>query len=77
MTEFRDSGRLDPLPGPGPVAPSIPRAALEGVRVAESQQRQEDFKARIRELERAGKWEDALRLTAEWESTLQTARDRG
>ena len=32
MTEFRESDRFDPLPGPGPLVPSIPRAALEGVR---------------------------------------------
>ena len=32
MTEFRDSDRFDPLPSPGPPAPPIPRAALEGVR---------------------------------------------
>jgi len=33
MTEFRESDRFDPLPGPHPVAPPIPRAALEGVRI--------------------------------------------
>jgi len=32
MTEFRDSDRYDPVPGTGSTAPSIPRAALEGVR---------------------------------------------
>ena len=32
MTEFREGDRFAPLPRPGPVAPSIPRAALEGVR---------------------------------------------
>ncbi len=32
MTEFREHERFDSLPRPGPVASSIPRAALEGVR---------------------------------------------
>jgi uncharacterized RDD family membrane protein YckC len=32
MAEFRESDRFDPLPPPGPIAPSIPREALESVR---------------------------------------------
>ena len=51
---------------------AIPRdavaAALESVRHSEGQQRREQLKARIKESERAGKWEEALRLMAELES---------
>jgi len=32
MAEIRESDRFDPLSPPGPIAPSIPRAALESVR---------------------------------------------
>lgn len=51
---------------------AIPRdavaAALESVRHSEGQRRREQLKARIKETERAGKWEEALRLMAELES---------
>jgi DNA primase len=51
-------------------------AALESVRHSEGQQQREQLKARIKEAERAGKWEEALRLTAELECMAQSARDR-
>ena len=43
-------------------------AALESVRHSDEQQRREQLKARIKETERAGKWEEALRLMAELET---------
>ena len=51
-------------------------AALESVRVSDGQQRREQLKARIKESERAGKWEEALRLMAELESMPQAVRTR-
>jgi DNA primase len=52
-------------------------AALESVRLSDGQQRREQLKARIKESERAGKWEEALRLTAELQNLLPSARGRG
>jgi DNA primase len=40
-------------------------AAIASLRRAEAQDRRKDIKLRIKELERGGKWEDAVRLTAE------------
>ncbi len=51
-------------------------AALESVRLSDGQQRREQLKARIKESERAGKWEEALRLMAELQNLAIVARDR-
>jgi DNA primase len=45
-------------------------AALESVRHSQGQQRREQLKARIKESERAGKWEEALRLMGELEGMV-------
>jgi DNA primase len=45
-------------------------AAIESVRHSQGQQRREQLKARIKESERAGKWEEALALMAELESKV-------
>jgi DNA primase len=52
-------------------------AALESVRLSDGQQRREQLKARIKESERAGKWEEALRLMAELQNLAPAARGRG
>jgi len=51
-------------------------AALESVRHSDTQQRREQLKARIKESERAGRWEEALRLMGELEGLAQSARGR-
>jgi DNA primase len=61
----------EPEAGPGAVA-----AALESVRRSLDRGRRDQMKARIREAERGGNWEEALRLTAELEGSDRAARSR-
>jgi len=49
-------------------------AAVESVRRTGEQQRRSQLKARIYESERAGKWEEALRLTGELQGLERAAR---
>jgi hypothetical protein len=56
------------------IAPEAVEAAIESVRHSDGQQQRDQLKARIRESERAGKWEEALRLMAELETMVQAAR---
>ena len=51
-------------------------AAIEKMRRTGEQQRRSQLKARIYESERAGKWEEALRLTGELQGLDQAARGR-
>jgi DNA primase len=60
----------------GEVSQEAVEAALESVRLSDGQQRREQLKARIKESERAGKWEEALRLMAELQTLVPPARDR-
>ena len=53
------------------------RRAGEHAALASEQQRREQLKARIKEAERAGKLEEALRLTAELQATANARRERG
>jgi len=48
-------------------------AALESVRASEGQQQRAELKVRIKELERAGNWEEALRLMADLRALEQAA----
>jgi DNA primase len=52
-------------------------AAIESVRRTGERQRQSQLKARIHESERAGNWEEALRLTGELQGLERAARGRG
>jgi hypothetical protein len=56
------------------IAAEAVEAAIESVRHSDGQQQRDQLKARIRESERAGKWEEALRLMAELETMVQSAR---
>jgi DNA primase len=49
-------------------------AALESVRVSDGRQRRDELKARIKESERAGKWDEALRLMSDLRALEQDAR---
>jgi len=49
-------------------------AAVASLRRAEAEDRRKRIKLRIKELERAGKWEEALRLTAELQELERQAR---
>jgi len=51
-------------------------AAMESVRRSQQRGRRDQMKLRIREAERAGDWEEALRLTAELEGNDRAARSR-
>jgi DNA primase len=46
-------------------SPEAVEAALDSVRVSEGQQRRNELKARIKECERSGKWDEALQLMAD------------
>jgi len=59
------------------VTPGAVAAAMESIRRSEERARRDRMKARIREAERGGNWEEALRLTAELEGSDRTARSRG
>jgi DNA primase len=52
-------------------------AAIRSMRRTEEQQRRSQLKARIHESERAGNWEEALRLTGELQGIERAARGRG
>jgi len=49
-------------------------AAIGSMRRTEEQQRRSQLKARIHETERAGNWEEALRLTGELQGLERAAR---
>jgi DNA primase len=51
-------------------------AAIASMRRSEDQLRRSQLKGRIKELERAGRWEEALQLTAELQTLEQSARMR-
>jgi hypothetical protein len=52
-------------------------AAIESMRRSEAQNQRVLLKTRIRESERGGRWEEALRLTEELQQLEQAARGRG
>jgi len=51
-------------------------AALDSVRRSESEHRRGELKRQVKEFERAGKWDDALRLMAELQTMERAARGR-
>jgi DNA primase len=65
------------LEGEPEVSPAAVEAAMESVRRSQERGLRNQIKTRIREAERAGKWEEALRLTAELETSERAARERG
>ncbi len=65
------------LEGEPDVTPGAVEAALESVRRSQQRGLRDRMKARIREAERGGNWEEALRLTAELEGSDRAARGRG
>ena len=64
------------LEGEAEVTPGAVAAAMESIRRSEQRGRRDQMKARIREAERGGNWEEALRLTAELEGSDRAARGR-
>jgi DNA primase len=56
------------------LSPEAVRAALESMRRSGERHDREQLKARIKESERAGNWEEALRLTAELEARNRAVR---
>jgi len=64
------------LEGEPEVTPAAVEAAMESIRRSQGRDRRDQIKARIREAERAGNWEEALRLAAELEETDRAARSR-
>ncbi len=52
-------------------------AAIESMRRSEAQNRRVELKTRIRESERGGRWEEALRLMEELQQLERSARGRG
>ncbi|MFY9725314.1 MAG: DNA primase [Bryobacteraceae bacterium] len=64
------------LEGETEVTPAAVEAAMESIRRSEQRGRRDQMKARIREAERGGNWEEALRLTAELEGSDRAARGR-
>ena len=65
------------LEGEPEVAPGAVEAAMESIRRSQARGLRDQIKARIREAERAGNWEEALRLVAELEGSDRAARSRG
>jgi len=65
------------LEGEPEVTPDAVAAAVESVRRSQARSLRDRMKARIREAERGGNWEEALRLTAELEGSDRAARTRG
>jgi DNA primase len=51
-------------------------AAIVSIRRSEEQRQRSELKARIKELERAGNWQEAMRLTGELLGIEQAARNR-
>jgi DNA primase len=62
------------LEGEPEVAPGAVAAAMESIRRSQERGLRDQMKARIREAERGGNWEEALRLTAELEGSDRAAR---
>jgi hypothetical protein len=50
---------------------------MESIRRSQERGLRDQIKARIREAERGGNWEEALRLAAELEGSDRAARGRG
>ncbi|MGA2038226.1 MAG: DNA primase [Bryobacteraceae bacterium] len=65
------------LEGEAEVTPGAVEAAMESVRRTQARGLRDQIKARIREAERGGNWEEALRLAAELEGSDRAARSRG
>jgi DNA primase len=65
------------LEGEPETAAGAVEAALESVRRSQERGQRNQIKTRIREAERAGNWEEALRLTAELETNERAAGKRG
>jgi DNA primase len=64
------------LEGEPEVTPGAVVAAMDSIRRSQARGLRDEIKARIREAERAGRWEEALRLAAELEKIDQAARSR-
>jgi DNA primase len=64
------------LEGEPEVTPGAVEAAMESIRRSQARGLRDQIKARIREAERAGNWEEALRLAAELEEIDRVARGR-
>ena len=64
------------LEGETEVTPGAVEAAMESIRRSQARGLRDQIKARIREAERAGNWEEALRLAAELEEIDRAARSR-
>jgi hypothetical protein len=62
------------LTGDGEISAEDIGAALESMRRSGVRHEREQLKVRIKESERAGKWEEALRLMAELEGIERAAR---
>jgi len=65
------------LEGEPEVTPGSVAAAMESIRRSQERGLRDQIKARIREAERGGNWEEALRLAAELEGSDRAARGRG
>ena len=65
------------LEGEPEVTPGAVAAAMDSVRRSQARGLRDQIKARIREAERGGNWEEALRLAAELEGSDRAARGRG
>jgi DNA primase len=65
------------LEGEPEATPDTVAAAVESVRRSQARGLRDRMKARIREAERGGNWEEALRLTAELEGSDRAARSHG
>ena len=64
------------LEGEPEVTPGAVVAAMDSIRRSQARGLRDQIKARIREDERAGRWEETLRLAAELEKIDQAARSR-
>jgi len=58
-----------------PASPEEVASAIANLRRGGAEDRRKQLKGRIKEMERAGKWEDALRLAAELKDLERQARD--
>jgi len=65
------------LEGEPEVSPGAVVAAMDSIRRSQARGLRDQIKARIREAERGGNWEEALRLAAELEGSDRAARGRG
>jgi DNA primase len=64
------------LEGEPEVAPGAVAAAMESIRRSQERGLRDQIKARIRDAERGGNWEEALRLAGELEGSDRAARTR-